>query len=531
MRLLLLTAVLGLETVAASIYLDGESLLHKRGWLIGAIRAWGPWSVRCAIAFAALFATFACLQYKAALAEIAVSAARSRLSGSLAAAHLATIAAFAAISAALYGQSSAALAPDVLAAGFLLTGLAAVLLAALAMAPWSVWTQLVRRTGKLWLYAGAAAVLASSLGILSRALWRPAAKLTFTLVRLLLRPAVAELVIQPARLRLGTHRFTAIISPECSGLEGVALLLIFGVLWLWLCRKDCRFPQALLLLPAATVVLFLLNSARIAGLILIGHAGAREIATRGFHSQAGWIAFNLVAFGFSLAARRVPWFSARRLEEDAAKHTENAAAAYLMPFLMILAAGMLARSASAGFEWLYGLRLAAAAVGLWVFRRQYQALEWKFGWMGPAAGVSVFALWIALDALPVHTPDSGMPAALAGAVPAVRVLWIVTRVLAAVVTVPLAEELAFRGFLLRRFVTADFEAVSFRTFTWFALLASSLIFGLMHGERWIAGTAAGLLYAMVALRTGRLAEAVVAHAVTNALLAVCVLAWGKWHLW
>ena len=64
-------------------------------------------------------------------------------------------------------------------------------------------------------------------------------------------------------------------------------------------------------------------------------------------------------------------------------------------------------------------------------------------------------------------------------------------VLAATVTVPIAEELAFRGFLLRRFISPDFEAISFQTFSWFALLASSVIFGLLHGQRWIAGTLAG----------------------------------------
>ena len=110
-------------------------------------------------------------------------------------------------------------------------------------------------------------------------------------------------------------------------------------------------------------------------------------------------------------------------------------------------------------------------------------------------------------------------------------MWITLRVAAAAITVPIAEELAFRGYLLRRFISADFENVSFRTFTWFSLFASSVLFGLLHGRRWTAGAAAGALYATVSLRTGKLGEAVVAHATTNVLLAAFVLLFQKWSFW
>ena len=109
--------------------------------------------------------------------------------------------------------------------------------------------------------------------------------------------------------------------------------------------------------------------------------------------------------------------------------------------------------------------------------------------------------------------------------------WITFRVLAAVATVPIAEELAFRGFLMRRLLSQDFESVSFRRFSWFALLVSSLAFGLMHGGYWIAGSVAGILFGMAVIRRGRIGEAVVAHATANALLAAYVLAYHKWHLW
>src|SRR5689334_14732963 len=132
-----------------------------------------------------------------------------------------------------------------------------------------------------------------------------------------------------------------------------------------------------------------------------------------------------------------------------------------MPFLAILMAGMIAAAASAGFEWLYPLRLVSAAAALWIFRKSYAGLNCPAGWLAPVTGAAVFAIWIGVDWIARlragQTPDPGMPAALI-AFPAAQLLWITARVTAAVVTVPMAEELAFRGFLMRRFISRDFES-------------------------------------------------------------------------
>src|SRR4029077_11911062 len=101
------------------------------------------------------------------------------------------------------------------------------------------------------------------------------------------------------------------------------------------------------------------------------------------------------------------------------------------------------------------------------------------------------------------------------------------RIVGAVVIVPLVEELAFRGYLARRLTGADWESVSLRAISWPALLASSVLFGLLHRDV-IAGTAAGVLSARRARRRGQLGDAVLAHAVTNALLAITVLVTGRW---
>ena len=109
-------------------------------------------------------------------------------------------------------------------------------------------------------------------------------------------------------------------------------------------------------------------------------------------------------------------------------------------------------------------------------------------------------------------------------------VWVCFRVLGSVLLVPLAEELAFRDYVMRKLVARDFENVPLGHFTWYAFLISSVLFGLLHG-RWIAGSLAGMGYALALTRRGQLADAVLAHMTTNACIAVYVLSHNAWALW
>jgi exosortase E/protease (VPEID-CTERM system) len=530
-RLLILAFIFASELVVISVWLDDATLI-PRGGLISLVGVWGAWVLRGIVGFAAFFVTFAYLKNRVAIEGISHQVVRIPLRWSLFAAHFSSLAIFGGLSAVLYSPSLSGYWPDLIAVAWLVFGIAAIALAALAFVPLAVWVRVVRSTGYLWAYALIAVILACLAGSASRFLWQPLTHLTFGLVKTILTPFTSSLIANPATMSIGTNRFSVQIAPQCSGLEGAGLMLAFGVAWLCLFRHECRFPQALLLIPAGVALLFLLNSARIAALILIGNAGAERIALGGFHSQAGWIAFNVVALGFSVAARRLPWLATTAPgREKLHTSSDNPTAAYLVPFLTILGVGMISRAATGDFEWLYPLRFFAAAVVLWMFRRRYGDLDWKFGWYGPAIGALVFVTWIALDRVVNIAANDAVPSALAASSAQVRVIWIAFRVLAAVVTVPVAEELAFRGYLLRRVISPDFESVSPKNFTWLGLLISSVAFGLLHGNFWFAGILAGVLYGLAVVRRGRIGDAVVAHATTNALLAAYVLTFHQWHLW
>ncbi len=315
-------------------------------------------------------------------------------------------------------------------------------------------------------YAVIAALAGTSLMQLTQSLWSPTAALTFDLVRRLLVPLVPTLAADPVAMVLSTGRFAVQIADVCSGLEGVGLTLAFSVAWLLYFRREYIFPRALLLIPAGVVAIFGLNVLRIAALILIGDAGFSEVAVYGFHSQAGWLAFILVACGMVLLSRRSTWLNRAAIPADT-PGMHNPTAAYLMPLLAVLAAGAVSRAFSSNFEFFYVLRVILGLLMLIRYRDKLLTIDWSFSWRGPAVGAAIFLVWIV--AAFVLESERAMPDKLAAMPAALRVSWILSRMAGAILIVPIAEELAYRGFLMRRLVKADFESISFNSVGWPAL--------------------------------------------------------------
>jgi exosortase E/protease (VPEID-CTERM system) len=399
----------------------------------------------------------------------------------------------------------------------------------LAMAPGSLWLDGAQALGIIWPYAAIAALLGTSTWQLSERLWQPAAALTFDLVRRVLSPLLPTLSADAATRILSTDRFAVEVTEVCSGLEGVGLMLAFSLAWLLFFRREYIFPRALLLVPAGMTAIFGLNVLRIAALMLIGHAGFPDVAVYGFHSQAGWITFNAAACGLVFLSRRSGWIFRPTELPARPVATDNPTAVFLMPLLATLAAGVVSRALSSNFETLYPLRLIAGAVMLWVYRRKLMAINWHWSWRGLAVGLFAFLIWML--AAKFLLPVTAIPSELAALPPAMRGIWIASRVAASILTVPIAEELAYRGYLLRRLYNRDFESVPFQRVRWPALVFTAIVFGLAHGVMWLPGIAAGLAFGLILMRRDSVGEAVAAHATTNALIAVSVLAWNQWQLW
>jgi exosortase E/protease (VPEID-CTERM system) len=367
---------------------------------------------RFIVAFVAALTVFAFTRGK--LSQSLTRSAPPYLRPAWIAVHLALIVCLAWLSSLLFPPTPPPIPFAAVVGLWLACGAAAIFCAFAAMAPLPHWLKAARALGNIWFYSAAAALAAATAIPLSQRFWWSTTAATFELVRLILLPILPGLGADPATRILGTQRFSVEVLDYCSGLEGMSLILVFTIAWLWYFRKEYRFPRALLLIPLGVTLMFGLNAARIAVLVLIGNAGYPEVAEYGFHSQAGWIAFNAVAVGIAVWTRRSRWLN-RSKEPLQADESDNPTSVFLMPLLAILAAGMLSHALSGRFEWFYPLRLLACLAVIVIYRDRLAVLDWRWSWRGPLVGIGVFLVWII--GVRFLAPDQGMPEALAAASP------------------------------------------------------------------------------------------------------------------
>jgi uncharacterized protein len=197
-----------------------------------------------------------------------------------------------------------------------------------------------------------------------------------------------------------------------------------------------------------------------------------------------------------------------------------------------------AASGNGGFDsrWTYGASVLIVGGLLALWWREYGELASRTlprareAALAVALGLVVFALWINLDAAwmtigeptAVFVPLNGQGML---DIPLVVVRWI-----GATLVVPLMEELFWRSFLMRWLQDPVFESVSPHQVGLKAVALSTFAFMLAH-TLWLAAIVAGLVYAWLYIRTGKLWVPVIAHATTNGALGLWVISTGSWQFW
>lgn len=403
-----------------------------------------------------------------------------------------------------------------------------------ALAPTFPWQLLFRRAGGVIVGGALVGVLGWAAGLASEQLWDRVQALTLYSVLALLVPFSRHVVFDPQEAVIGTETFMVQVAPECSGIEGIGLILVVMSVYLVSARARLAFPKALMLLPIAVAAVWICNDLRIALLIAVGILISPEVALSGFHSKAGWLFFCAVALGLIAVVQNTRWLTRAELQPSAAKDAGESwspAAVYLSPLMALIATSLATALFSTGFDRWYVLRIVAVCAALFVYRQHLPRPAWPPSLHAPLIGIAMFVLWLVLvpSAPPEHAAKLRADVAALG-VPW-SYAWLALRAIGSSVTVPIAEELAFRGFLLRRLIAADFTEVDKAKFTPFALIASSIAFGALHTGAFIAATLAGIAYAFAQAARGRMADAIIAHAVTNALIAIDVLCFGAYGLW
>ncbi|RRH75534.1 exosortase E/protease, VPEID-CTERM system [Falsigemmobacter faecalis] len=364
------------------------------------------------------------------------------------------------------------------------------------------------------------AFFAPEITMVFQQLWTGDATLTlvtFYLVSILVHLLNGAVLSDPSALVIGAGDFFVRIAPECSGVEGLALVGGFLLLYAGLFRDQIRaLPYWLVVVPLALLASFVLNILRIAGLVLIGINGNPTLAVEGFHSYAGWLFFTILALLLIWAAQSLPW-----LRKTAAPRAKGEGlrsdwlAARMLPFIAFMVISALVMAAFAHPELGYPLKALVMAAALLFFLPALRSQDWRPAGLPLLAGLAVGLGWW-LGSQDSDTAGEALLAQLIALPAPILGLWILCRAAGTILLVPVIEELLFRGYLQPRLsLRGPVGAL-------IGLVLTSLLFGLLHG-RVLAGFLSGLVFGALYLWRGRISDPVWAHITANALIAVIAL--------
>jgi uncharacterized protein len=186
--------------------------------------------------------------------------------------------------------------------------------------------------------------------------------------------------------------------------------------------------------------------------------------------------------------------------------------------------------------WFYPVRALVTGAVILYYWRQYtelrpfvQPLSASLFGQAAALGAIVIVFWIAVG--PMFR--LGAPPNANNPIPADQLasaFWLACRFAGTAIIVPIAEELFWRSFIMRRLDSANAQQLEPARVSLVAMIASSAVFALEHRE-WLAGFVAGFAFAWLYRRTADLRYSVIAHSVANALLFVYVVLFGQFHFW
>lgn len=184
--------------------------------------------------------------------------------------------------------------------------------------------------------------------------------------------------------------------------------------------------------------------------------------------------------------------------------------------------------------WFYAIKTVIVAWMLWEARSFATEMRWKISAEAMLVGVLIFGVWIGLDGYYPRLGKLGEPwnpHQQFGENSATAWFFVLARLAGSTIVVPPVEELFYRSFLYRYFVKINFQAMPLGQFHPLSFAVTSILFGLMHPDRWVAGIICGLGYQWLVVRNNRLGDAITAHAITNFLLGLWVIWRGAWSFW
>jgi len=189
-------------------------------------------------------------------------------------------------------------------------------------------------------------------------------------------------------------------------------------------------------------------------------------------------------------------------------------------------------------QWLFPVRFVLVLALILLYSRPYLSLETSATLASIGIGIAVFGIWIGPDLLFGYRhhwlfENSILGKAGSSLDPSLQhdAFFLTIRVLSSVALVPVLEELFWRGWLMRWLIDIDFLKVPLGNYQTKAFWLVAILFASEHGSYWEVGLLAGIIYNWWIVRTKTLADCILAHAVTNGILAIYVMAAGQWQYW
>src|SRR5262249_43637805 len=133
-----------------------------------------------------------------------------------------------------------------------------------AVMPLTQWLRLFWRIKMILLASLVVGAAASTAGWFTDKLWTFSNRGTFWFVMKLLALTGTEFKCEPKDLLIATPSFWLKVPYAASGYNGLGMIWVLFGAYLWVYRRELRFPHALLLLPIGTAVVWLINVLRIA---------------------------------------------------------------------------------------------------------------------------------------------------------------------------------------------------------------------------------------------------------------------------
>lgn len=198
----------------------------------------------------------------------------------------------------------------------------------------------------------------------------------------------------------------------------------------------------------------------------------------------------------------------------------------------------------AAYPWVYLVKILATLAAIGFVLPGYRQFPFRVSLLSIVVGVIGVVVWIGLCKLELEArllEPIGLGRFLdlgqrSGYDPFAQIsdatgAWsfLAVRLLGLAVVVPVIEEFFLRGFLMRFVMEHDWWKVPFGATTPLVIAIAPLYGILTHPAEMAAAAVWFSLVTWLMIRTRNLWDCVAAHAVTNLLLGVWVLATGEWH--